>query len=62
MLLPRVGCAVRQVCQGAIDDSVIIDDGVNVYTAIVLAAFCFYWALWYLRSPYDELGRALFDR
>ena len=41
MLLPRVGCAVRQVCQGAIDDPVIIDDGVNVYTAIVLAAFVF---------------------
>ena len=41
MLLPRVGCAVRQVCHGAIDDSVIIDDGVNVYTAIVLAAFVF---------------------
>ena len=61
MLLLRVGCAVRQVCQGAIDDPVIIDDGVNVYTAIVLA-FCVYWALWYLRSLYDELGRALFDR
>ena len=41
MLLPRVGCAVRQVCQWAIDDPVIIDDGVNVYTAIVLAAFVF---------------------
>ena len=42
MLLPRVGCAVRQVPKRAIDDPVIIDDGVNVYTAIVLAAFVFF--------------------
>lgn len=39
--LPRVGCAVREVRQGPIDHPAMIDDGVNVYTAIVLAAFVF---------------------